>query len=650
MKIRLSIILMLLGASIVFNNTYAQEQPTLRQKADKLYTEYNYQKAVPLYLKLAQAKNPRTQDIEKLAECYLKFNDYDEAEKWLAQAVTKDDVSANGLKTYADVLKSNEKYTEAKAVYQKYLSVSGANSLIDLAIKGCDSALLWKANPEEYHIANEENINTGFSEFSTAVINGKVYYAAEPNKQLKEYYGRTGKTYLRVYTTEIKSGGRLPAGVILEESFNNERYHVGPVISNKKGDKLFVTKTYVGKQGQVSTENKKKFNTNNIELFIYTLKEGKWIEEPFAYNKVQEYSVGHPALSPDEKILYFVSDMPGSIGGTDIWYSELAEDGTWQQPKNAGTAINSIQNEMFPTVAKDGTLFFSSNGFAGMGGLDIFYAKGSKTEWTAPVNLHYPINSGRDDFSYVVVSENEDNINGYISSNRANGKGGDDIYNFNYIKPKIILALSGVAYNAINKKILKDVEVVLYDANKKIIGKSTTPVNGTYFFQLERNKEYQLIGNKTDFKGDTVLVSTKNITKSDTLKVNLNLEENAKFYVGQVIRLKDIRYDFNKDNIRQDAAKILDEVVQTMREHPTLEIELGSHTDSRGSDAYNLNLSQRRAKSAVAYIISKGISRSRIVAKGYGETQLSNHCGNGVECTDDEHQANRRTEIKILKF
>lgn len=626
----------------------AQEQPGLRDRANKLYNEFEYARAASIYLKLADVKKPRLTDLERLADCFKKMNDYEAAENWYARVVQNPESKTENLIYYGTVLKANARYAEAKKILQQYAEKSGDSKRVANEIVGCDSALVWLAKPTAHKIRNEEQVNTELSEFGVFPVGNKVFYTGEPSAAvLKSTYGRTGNPFLRIYTANRADDQTLGAQLIDKSTYNDERFHVGPVISNKAGNQLFITRTYVGKDGEVTKEDRQKFKTNNLELYIYSLSNGNWKAVAFPYNDVQKYSVGHAALSPDEKILYFVSNMPGGQGGTDIWFSEQQADGKWGQPQNAGAVINSAGNEMFPNIAADGTLYYSSNGFPGMGELDVFTSKGVKDTWSKPVNLRYPINSAGDDFAFITNSITDNVVSGYLSSNRKGGKGDDDIYSFSNIKPKLIFALKGITINKKTGALLPATTVTLYANGRQVIAKQNSKDDGTFFFELSPNTDYTVLGQKLKFFSDSAQVTTKGLIKSDTLTATLRLE--PLFEVGQIFVLENIHYDFDKANIRPDAAKILDELVRIMRDNPTLEIELGSHTDSRGPDLYNLDLSQRRAKSAVDYLVSRGISRSRMVAKGYGETKLLNRCSNGVKCSPAEHQQNRRTEFKITK-
>ncbi len=630
---------------------HSQEQLSLREKAKLKYDSYNYTDAIPMYLKLVDVKAPKMGDIEKLAYSYAAVNDYEAAENWFSRLVSYPESPAANLLAYAGVLKSNLRYKEAKQALETYVQKTGNGQKVANEMAGCDSAQVWLASPTAHVIRNEALVNTSNSEFGVFPFAKKAFYTGEPDKGVfKTVSGRTGNPYLRIYTADREANGSLSYPLIDTSVYNSALYHVGPIISNKAGNMLFVSRTYVGKkESEKELSGRREFRTQNIELYIYTASNGRWEVKPFPYNKVSAYSLGHACLSLDEQTLYFTSDMPGGFGGTDIWYSRLQADGSWGKPENAGSMINSSGNEMFPQMGVDGRLYYSSDGLAGMGGLDIFVSSGSGNSWGKPLNMHYPVNSPADDFAFVNLSQAADEVStGYLSSNRKGGKGGDDIYSFGLEKPKIILALQGKTYDKKTGALLPLTNVTLMTADRQVIGKQLTPGSSTYFFRLDKDTEYKVLGQKLKYYSDSGVVSTAGLKGSDTLSLDLHLE--PLFALGTKIEIRDIHYNFDKADIRPDAAKILDETVRIMRDNPTLEIEMGSHTDSRGSDLYNLDLSQRRAQSAVNYLVSRGIARGRMKAKGYGETQLLNGCKNGVACSIAQHQANRRTEFKIVKY
>jgi len=634
-----------------FNTVFAQEQFNLRDKAQKFYTEYKYFQAAALFRKLVDIKNPKLVDMQDLADCCIKMQDFEAAETWYARVVATEGSSPENLIKYGEVLKSNLKYAEAKKILQQYETLTGDKEAVKVSLAGCDSAVVWLANPTIHKLKNEAGINTPLANFSVFPYKNGVLFTGEPDeKSLKDIYGRTGRPYLRIYEANKAADNTLSDPRINLSIYNKGEYHIGPVITDKQGKVLYVTRTTTSKVLEVVKAGKIKYSTANLELYLFTQNGDKWEEKAFPYNNVEKYSVGHAALSRDEKTLYFVSNMPGGQGGTDIWYCELQPDGSWGIPKNAGANINTSKNEMFPTIDLNGTLYFSSNGWPGMGGLDLFKAEGAKQNWSKPENLKYPLNSPADDFAFLSILDVKDVATGFLSSTRKGGVGNDDIYSFTYtyIPPKIILALKG---NVVNKKDAEPISaasVTLYNDNHQLVARQSSTDQGTFLFDLEPGKTYQLLGQKEKFFADSMAISTVGIKKSQTLTAKLQLDPLNE--IGKTIAINNIHYNFDKDNIRADAAKILDELVRTMRDNPTLEIELGSHTDSRGVDVYNLDLSQRRAKSVVDYLVSRGIARERMTAKGYGETKLLNKCSSGVKCTEAEHQENRRTEFKIVKY
>lgn len=635
---------------LAFSATYGQEQPGLRDRAEQAFLRYEYANAAALYVKLADSRKPRLADLERLAYCYMQMKDYESAENWYARVAAMDGSSPENLLRYGEVLKMNGKYAGAKEQLEAYAEKTGDRGRVSVQLAGCDSALIWMADPTVHRLRNE-GVNTSLAEFSVFPAGDKVYYAGEPDAHMRGVatYGWTGNPFLRVYTADRGADNGLSNAVIAATGINNGPYHTGPVASSTDGRTLYVTRTHAGKDGEITREERRRYRTNRLELYVYTQDgKGGWQSEPFAYNNVKAYSVGHAALGGDGSILYFVSDMPGGRGGTDIWYSERQAGGSWGAPVNAGAVINSAGDELFPNIGLDGTLYYSSDGFAGMGGLDVFGATGSGQQWSAPRNLRYPVNSPGDDFAYITTYEGYEGIAGYLSSNRTGGKGSDDIYSFTFERPRIVIILQGTASDKNTKDRLADVSVTLYDGSREIVARKRTDGSGTFEFVLDRDRQYMVLGQKEKYHGDSAGVSTMGITMSDTLEVALLLE--PIFEVGRTFELENIYYDFDKHNIRPDAAAVLDELVRTLRDNPTLRIELSSHTDSRGSDAYNMALSQRRAQSAVDYLVSRGIARDRMVARGYGETRLVNGCGNGTPCSREDHQANRRTEVTVLEY
>lgn len=634
-----------LSLSLAVTAAFAQEQPSRRNRADQFYKEMQYAKAAAAYENLVDVKKPSVLAMERLAHSYYYIKQYDLAENWYARVIGQKGASEEARLNYAEVLKQQGKYAEAKVQYELLAQVDGKRLGMEQAMRGADSAQVWMRNPTKHAIRNEQAVNTSLAEFGAFTTAKGVLYAAEPNSLLNVKSGMTGHAYLKAYNADRQVDGSLTHPTIMGSSLNDAAYHTGPVSSNTAEDVLYVTRTYPGKVGERFKADGSKWNKHNLELIIYKKDGDRWVAEDFAYNNVKEYSLGHAFLSPDEKVLYYASDMPGGKGGVDIWYSNLQADGTWGTPQNAGDAINTTGDEMFPTLVGS-ELFFSSTGHVGMGGLDIFKAKGSKNQFSKAVNLAYPINSASDDFAYIEYSDTAEAKVGYLSSNRQGGVGSDDIYSFSWMKPKIRIILEGITRDRKTGDLLPESTVTLFGMTGTIVSKGVTNGEAFISFEVTPNTEFRLLGEKKGYHADSVLVAAVAPMKDTVIRYTMHL--NPVLKVGDKFILENIHYDFDKHNIRKDAALILDRLVATMRDNPTLKIELSSHTDSRGSDSYNEKLSQRRAQAAVDYLVTRGIARERLVAQGYGEKRLLNRCSNGVACSVAEHQANRRTEVEVL--
>jgi outer membrane protein OmpA-like peptidoglycan-associated protein len=373
-----------------------------------------------------------------------------------------------------------------------------------------------------------------------------------------------------------------------------------------------------------------------------------------------DYSVGHPTLSADGKKLYFVSDMPGSIGATDIFVVDILEDNTYSLPKNLGPKINTSGREMFPFITER-KLYFASDGHLGIGGLDVFESSILEDSFTDPQNLGLPLNSNLDDFGFII---NEDNEQGFVCSNREGGVGDDDIYAFRRTKPQVIKdtlvdnceqSVKGYISNTRTGERISDVTVALYTKDGIKLTQTQSKINGDYAFNfnLDCSERYEVRLEKIGYDPNTKLFVTSSI--SEETIVPLELKTIDKLIVednGQLkIKVGIIFFNTDKSYIRPDAAVELNKIVTLMSQRPDISIRVESHTDSRANDNYNLVLSQRRAESTRDYLIRQGIKSSRIVeAKGFGEAQLMNTCGNGVECEEAQHQLNRRSEFIIVKM
>lgn len=618
-------------------------------EADAQFELFNYTKAIDLY-EQAYKKKESLHAAERLAVCYKYQSNYKQTESWYAIAMGMKGSPAENTLNYAIALQSNSKYDEAKAAYLSYVALDKkvAEKQKNLWVSSCDSAIKWMKNPGIYKVKNEMELNSSQSDWGAARYNDQITYASDRGGRYvrsqkksrpflkfdgakvpdKDLYGWTGNGYLRLYITNQSDSSTLFP--ITPET----EYHVGPAAFSADGKEVYFTRTRIPRD---PVYVKGKLASINVEIYSSRMDETSkiWsVPVAFKYNNVNEWSVGDPYLSADGNTLYFVSNMPGGKGGADIYSCIKDTDGSWLVPENL-TEINTAGNERSPSFDRGNNFYFSSDGYPGMGGLDIFKSQASGKNFLKPQNMGYPINSPQDDFAYAVFSDNL----AYLSSNRLEGLGSDDIYS---ISRQILLALKleGQVFNKKDGLPISSALVTLKGSDNTFL-KVQTDDKGYYSFKLDRNINYDLTAEKTGFRSaDTSFVTIVSLVKDFYLNpVELN----------KPIKLENIYYDFDKSNIRADAAIELDKLVKIMSDNPTIWIELGSHTDSRGNDRYNQWLSQSRANSAVQYIIDRGIEKNRISAKGYGEDQLLNKCENGVKCTEQAHQLNRRTEFKIVK-
>ncbi|MBC7915005.1 MAG: OmpA family protein [Pyrinomonadaceae bacterium] len=616
------------------------------KQANQYYEKYDYKLALDIYQKI-MLKKPTLEVAQKIANCYRFINDTEGAEKGYARVLAFAGADAINYKFYADALKQNGKFEEAKKSYLLYgqklpSKAEEANRLAN----STDVARMWTENVDgNVKITNEKALNSENSEFSLVkykndfVLTSDRWFVKDASEKKKAVvYGWTGNPYLKLY--QVTKKGTSFSNILMTGL--NQEYHTGPATFTASGDSVYFTVSE-------SPKGKKKKNSPIItskKIYFSYRKGADWVKpQPIPLNN-PNYSIQHPALSPNGAILYFASDRPGGVGGMDIYASQKQADGSWGNPVNCGPTINSSEDDVFPVMRQNGRLYFASKGHIGMGGLDIYTAKGAYNEFEQAENLKAPINSPKDDFGIYF----SDDLTGYLASNRKGGMGLDDIYSFAItpIKPVIpFYTIEGEVTDKSTGSVLSNVEVLLLNktTNQKLT--SVSDVQGKFHFDLAPDMEYVVTGNQTDYYSKQEgSISTLGLKESTVFNVKFELERSKDEYI---VKLKNIYYNFNKWNIRADASVEMNKVVSFMNNMPNINIELRSHTDSRGKAIYNKWLSQKRAESAVNYLVNKGIGNSRLTAVGLGETELLNRCTNGIKCTLAEHQINRRTEFKVVK-
>jgi len=632
MKTKLLVIITILSYSLSFAQT---------KLADKFFDNFGYVKAIELYEKAVLKGENSVHVLTRLGDAYYNNSNSEKAAYWYGEALKESEkIDAEYVYKYIQSLRSIGNYIDADKWFKELYAAQQGDS----RLKGYnpDEVDLYdKLTSKTDVIVNIKNLpfNTENSDFGAYVFNNTLYFASA-NGDGEKVYNWNKEPFLDLFKVTITEDANVRSyGSPAEINANaiNTEYHEASVAITNDGETLYFTRDNTNKRNRLEYDKK---GTTHLKIYKATLENDQWtnaFELPF---NDEVFSTGHPTLSTDNKSLYFVSDRDGGLGQTDIYTVVINDDGTYGEPENLGERINTEGREMFPFVAKDSTLYFSSDGYLNLGLLDIFKSNLLKGERSEPKNMGFPYNSGYDDFAFFVNSETE---KGYFTSNRPEGKGSDDIYSFNTTQCKQVI--TGVARDLKTTIILTDVTIRLIDETGKVIEEVITKNGSEFTFEVECNKTYTVMGNKPDYKEDKKSVTTTYDNEKENT-VDLILEP---LIIDNQIVINPIFFDFDKSNIRTDARYELENIVDVLRIHPDMVIKIESHTDSRGRDRYNMKLSDSRAKSTRDYITSRGIDANRIQsAIGYGESQLLNKCANRVKCIEKEHQLNRRSYFYII--
>ncbi|WP_440133149.1 OmpA family protein [Chitinophaga sancti] len=657
---------------MLLSATLSNAQYVLKE-ADKQASLYNYTAAIPLYKK-AFSKKVSVRAIRGVADSYKLLNEYPEAETWYRKLVALPEHTANDELHYAKVLINNAKYTAAKEALDGYLAKQPNDVLAMNMQAGCDSAAKWNAKPVKGDLENLKAMNTQWSDWGTGFRTGRFVFASDrPYDSLRhdklynnsnisrKRYGFTGRSYFHLYESD---GFDSSTTRLLSRNVNGD-YHSAKATYTADGNTMYYAVTNLVKKKSRFAEQ---LYTLNVELKAskWNNTNANWEIDSFPYNEIFNYSVGDPFISADGRTLYFVADYgTRGLGSTDIYYCTRGQDGKWQTPVNMGPSINTAGSERTPFMDSTGVFYFATDGRPGVGGLDIFSAKQKDGVWY-PVNMGAPVNSAQDDFGPAYNTGKSM----YFSSNRAGGYGNDDIYRFTPWKI-LVFSLEGKAFDKATKAPLGNATVAL--ANKATGNVLTTGTDdeGNYKFVLDSLSDYGLNATRVTYSpSENVLVTTNGLTASQVIHQDVFLPKiviaqvaapekktlivakanvaGHKIDLGNRFNPANVYFDLGKSAVRPDAAKELDKLIALMKENPQWKLMMGFHTDSRSDDNYNMKLSQKRAASVLQYFISKGIAKERMTATGYGETRLINRCANGVHCSEQEHQANRRTEFEVF--
>lgn len=644
----------------IAGTTYAQQQKTALALAEEHFHRYEYKRAAVLYRKAVSGRKAGTDVFRRLADCYRHLDAYQQAADLYGFLIKQTSSIPDDLLYYADALKSLGRYDDARQVYKEFMLAGGAD--VSVKIAGCDSAAIWIKNAPVYFVRNMEELNTSFSEWGASWDpDGQLVFTSDSLRytmlaaQHKSHYRefrRTGHAYQKLYrvdTVHRNPDATLVRGI--DAVLNDYKFHIGPVVFSSGGDTAYLTITNPEKISYQRDKSRRAYGTRRLELYVSIRSNGEWQSpEPFIYSKPEAYSIGHAALADNGGRIYFSSDMPGSAGETDIWYCEKRADGSWGQPENCGPAVNTAEEEAFPAIHHDGRLYFSSKGHAGMGGFDIFYASGHAADWSVPVNMGAGFNSAADDFSLVARTADE----GMFASNRSGGRGDDDLYAYTRIvteknletQGKKAFILEAGVYATNSGKPASQALLTLKDWNTGHNWTLRTADNGKVYMVISKDHQYVLQAAKPGYSNAIPARFTAGL--EDTLRLNLYLPEGLPV-TGDSYVLQHIYYDYDDYRIRPEGFASLDSLAVIMKNNPAMHIALASHTDSRAGYEYNIALSQKRASVVKDYLVQRGASPGRIVAKGYGESRPVNHCTDNMECSEEEHQANRRTEVTVYQ-
>lgn len=628
---------------------YGYSQKAKVAEADKQYKQYAYVDAITIYERVAEKGYKDEQLFQKLGNAYYFNAELEKAAKWYRELFAiNPEQEPEYYYRYSQALKSLGDYTNADKLLEQFNVKSGNDQRAKLYLTHKNYLEEIKANSGRFDTANA-GINSELSDFGSSFFQNKIIFASSRDVRgiSKKISKRTNQPFTNFFSSERYANGTLEEPKIFGDKINDKFNESTPVFTKDGNAMYFTRNNYLdGKRGEDAQK------TTLLKIYKATLEEEKWsniIELPF---NSDQYSVAHPALSTDGKTLYFASDMPGTIGQSDLFKVTINEDGSFGTPENLGNKINTEGKETFPFISEENELYFASDGRPGLGGLDIFVSKIEKDNGFKEIqNVGAPVNGPQDDFAFIIDSKSR---KGFFTSNRELGQGYDDIYKFTEnLRLGCNQELAGIITDQDTGEVLTDYKVSLFDENFQLLKEYNVEGKGLYSFEVECGKIYYVRAQKIDFE-----TNENNIAVGTTIGItylNLTLERRIKpIGVGtdlaKTVNIPIIYFDLDKWSIRPDAAFQLEKVAEVMKQFPAMKIDVRSHTDSRQTAQYNLSLSNKRAKSTMEWLVKKGIESSRLTSKGYGETQLVNKCLDGVKCTEAEHQANRRSEFIIVSI
>ncbi len=636
-----------------FFPTLSFSQKLTTKLADKSFEEFAFVEAIGLYEYAYQKDTTDNYLVKQLAESNRNIGNTEEVERWLKKLIDRKTAQPEDIFNYSQALKSNGKYLPAEQWLKEYSDLRPEDGRVNIQVSLLEYIKFLMRDSTNYETLNT-SINTIGSDMGPAFYRDKLIFSST---SIGTKSGATYKwnelPYLKMYSAKIGPYGDLNSVEAFAPKLKTA-YHDGPVAFDSKRDIIYFTRNNFAK-GKTSESRE---GVVNLKVFLGKIEEGDWkMTGSFRYNS-NEYSVGHPSIDKEGTLLYFASDMPGGYGKSDLYFCVLS-NGQWSKPFNLGPKINTEGNEFFPSISNDGVLYFASNGHGGLGGLDIYFSVPERGVFNSIENMGYPINSSKDDFGLTLDTTG---VKGYFTSNRLGGKGDDDLY---FMKIKYIpVIIRGVIKDRDTKDVLSDATVSVINEAGNTIASSITRIDGQFEFEVSKGQQYTVNVIKEFYNENEVIIGTAKLRPNDEafseifLEQKIEAEDNSPAPKSieqedgeelQVVELEYVNYELDKSDIKPDIAATLDKLIALLKEFPDLEIRIESHTDSRGSDDYNMLLSKKRARAAFDYIVSQGIDSKRLLYHGYGETRLLNNCTNSVDCTEEQHEVNRRSIVKVVR-
>jgi outer membrane protein OmpA-like peptidoglycan-associated protein/tetratricopeptide (TPR) repeat protein len=645
-----NIILLYITIVSVFSfNIYSQKARVTA--ADKKYDNYAYIDAIKTYERVAEKGYKSVDMFKKLGNAYYFNGELDKAAKWYGELfamATDTDLEAEYYYRYAQSLRSIGQNDKADEMLQKFIQKSGNDSRGKLFQKDVNYLEAIKANSGRYQI-EDAGINSKYSDYGTALYSNKLIFASarDTGSLAQRKHKWTNQAFTNLYAADLGDNMIPGAPKKFDKNINSKFHEASPVFTADGKTMYFTRNNYLaGKKGKDGND------ITLIKIYKASLVNDKWSDVTELPFDSDNYSTAHPALSPDGKTLYFASDMPGTLGQSDLFKVKINEDGSFGAPINLGNTINTEGRETFPFVNDENEIYFASDGHPGLGGLDVFMSKINKDgTFGAVQNVGADVNSPKDDFAYLIETKSR---RGFFSSNRDGGQGYDDIYKFMETKRLICeQMLYGEITDLVTKELLPNAKISLYDSQFNLLDTTVSDAKGNYTFKVECGKTYNVRAEKPEYTTKEEKITIAETNGKTYFPMTL---EKAKCKVaigddlGKCFGIKMIYFDLDKSNIRQEAAIDLEKILDVLNQNPTMKLDIRSHTDSRQTFKYNEALSERRVKSTVGWLIKNGVDSNRLTGRGYGETQLVNKCSDGVKCNEEEHQLNRRSEFIITSL